>query len=113
MSAHTPTPWEVEAPNSKTEEFEEWRHTNKYSVRGPCPQGSPCISFQICQLSSVNSNEAEDAAHIVKCVNAHDDLVKALKASVAILEKIDTLRHISPEFDALDNARAALAKAGA
>jgi hypothetical protein len=39
------------------------------------------------------------------------ELREALEAAMPILERLDTLRHIDPNYPALDKARAALAKA--
>ena len=42
---------------------------------------------------------------------AAPELYEALVDCAAALERVDTLRHLDPEFPALDKARAALAKA--
>lgn len=42
---------------------------------------------------------------------AAPDLLEALKECEAVLSRVDTLRHVSPEFPALDKARAAISKA--
>lgn len=51
--------------------------------------------------------QAEYAAHIVKCVNAHDELVEALQAMMTHMG-MDEDEWNKPTFD---QARAALAKA--
>ena len=96
MSAHTPTPWEVI----------EVKNEGDYGDGGPDPS-SGFDSFAICDANgrticdtlnsevAMVSEEADedgvyawdevgkaDAAHIVRCVNAHDALVRALKALV-------------------------------
>lgn len=38
------------------------------------------------------------------------DVAESAQAALPALERMDTLRHIAPEFDELDNLRAALAR---
>lgn len=53
----------------------------------------------------------DDAAHIVKCVNCHDDLLEALKLCAAVCAG-ETM-HKMGLIEALEQARAAIAKATA
>lgn len=62
--AHTPTPWFIDALRES---------------RGVAPK------FTVCTLSGEEHTiaptiDATDAAYIVKCVNAHEELVAALRA---------------------------------
>lgn len=52
-----------------------------------------------------------DAAHIVRCVNAHDDLVAALREMTDRFEALRELHKYGPSTLTV-SARAALAKAG-
>jgi hypothetical protein len=65
---HTPTPWRVT--------------TTAY--------GRPLIESsdgtEICKLFSYNSEGYATADHIVRCVNAHDELVAALEYALSLLE---------------------------
>lgn len=108
--AHTATPWTVEPPNCDDAQGD-GRITYKYSVRGPGVP--PTISFQICQLSSINSNEADDAAFIVKACNSHDDLVHQLKETLRMLEA--AYRELGMSFNGkrVVAAQSALKQAGA
>ena len=80
MSKHTPTPWKHELDN-------------RISSDG---------------MIFVKCFDDNDAAHIVKCVNAHDELVAALEQihlySVGLAEPTRT------EIDIFDIARSALEK---
>ena len=71
MTQHTPTPWETEDDTTRI-----WR-------RGDCEneivfvRGYDNAHPDVQQEKSLDENLA-NAAHIVKCVNAYDDLVAAL-----------------------------------
>jgi hypothetical protein len=97
MSAqHTPTPWDVIVSASRLCHVET-AHDN------PAGAGMPVCSVPV--------KRAEDAGFIVLACNAHDELVAAL----AMFERVGYGASID-QFafhDALVNARAALAKAGA
>jgi hypothetical protein len=63
MSTHTPTPWTTH------------RHAEGVDLIGPD------LGFTIGEIFADPAANAEaNAAHIVKCVNAHDELVAALMA---------------------------------
>lgn len=66
-ATHTPTPWEV---------IEEEGYVAAY-IDGPEPKDVGMIS---CEL---NQNGLANASFIVRAVNAHEDLVKALKKAHA------------------------------
>ena len=61
----------------------------------------------VCEIGERNEENLANAALIVRCVNAHDDLVKAVEACLAMLDN----RHWNGDMVA--HARAALAKARA
>lgn len=88
MNKHTPTPWNFEgrAVYSQTE------------------------GEDICIVDSGNRKvDVANAAHIVRCVNSHEALVKALEDCVRIFEnELSGLAVIGPE---LRQARAAVAAA--
>lgn len=76
MSAHSPTPWKA-SPYELTEIVDNDDNTI-----------TACYGSE----TSVSEDEA-DAAHIVKCVNAHDDLVERYNALLAVCEEgVDVLQ---------------------
>ena len=86
---HSPTPWHIE---SGTEEIVTANH--RFVAQVALDDGP---------------QTAIDAAHIVKCVNAHDGLVEALKeAKEALLEPGDSWDNAERAYEL---AEAALAKA--
>lgn len=91
--SHTPTPWYA----SKTE-----------------GKGRAYIAATgIGNVVDAGSVSHGDAAHIVRCVNAHDELVAALRAIVAAWEAVGPMEQVpeSINVDELwDAARVALAK---
>jgi Tat protein secretion system quality control protein TatD with DNase activity len=89
MTAHTPTPWGIPVAD----------HTNsQYDIFGD--------HWEL----AAKCSDRDNALHIVRCVNAHDELVAALR-------KIENL-HASGDVNvwadrlccAINTARAALAK---
>lgn len=97
MTEHTPTPWRAD-----------WRDI--YDSNGD----------KICTFSEYNPQWEDDetfvrseanASHIVRCVNSHDALVKALEDMVDNFneEKLEWM--VSAEKGAVANARAAIAAA--
>lgn len=63
--------------------------------------------------SPMNSTVRADSELIAAAVNALPallDVAESAQAALPALERMDTLRHIAPEFDELDNLRAALAR---
>lgn len=80
---HTPTPWRVEADTTLI-----WGDCNPddNSTRG---MGYPIAKCNINPSGNWSTGPyadegAANAAHIVKCVNLHDELVEALKQAYAV-----------------------------
>lgn len=86
MTAHTPTPWEVS-------------NTNNIVARHQTPELVAKLS-KTSNLERASLNRA-NAAHIVKCVNAHDALVAvavlAAKLNVAGAENALKLAGVEVE----------------
>lgn len=96
-ATHTPTPWTIK-PNQKYLIVAGVPNMDKGRV-------ASCASYD-------HSSEAEaNAAHIVRCVNAHDELVLNLRAAEAYIKVVAD--HTGLEPTVLLRIRAALAKAGA
>jgi hypothetical protein len=88
-TSHTPTPWEVCG----------------HYIRPKLPESG----IQIAEFPLFLENHKANAAHIVRCVNAHDDLVAALqRAQMAMLGYAHRNNIILAALDATD---CALAKA--
>jgi hypothetical protein len=98
-TSHTPTPW---------------RNGKKYKSDIYTGDGSKTIA-RVIFGNILSSQAAADAAHIVHYVNAHDDLVAALKFMISEFKSAisaATQGNGDPEIYAgLIQARAALAKA--
>jgi len=92
MSA-TPTPWYASAEDMSTIPS---RGIAIYAKQGP---------LEVCPAIA---NRTSDAALIVTAVNAHDDLVDALRDLLRVAE---TSGDFSEEWPEVQSARAALAKA--
>ena len=97
MENNTPTPWEIRPG-----------HANQIQRANAPPGMGKAIAA---------CADDHDAAHIVKCVNVHDDLAKVLKLSTNVLE---TMHAIEADDDArrmlgdlIMANRAVLEKAGA
>ena len=116
---HTPTPWKVAANLDKDFPF---RVDGQPTEETPCGF-SPCLVFG--NGTSNRGVAKANATHIVSCVNAHDDLVAALKRllSEAVPAACDcrgggdnivkmTDREWEAVVSASDQARAALKKCG-
>ena len=91
MIAHTPTPWFVGAQNDAL-----------YVISGRAPSlnnDDPWHDAPREPVAMVYGDK--DAAHIVRCVNAHDELVAALKEIAGKGDSVNQFARI---------ARAALAK---
>jgi hypothetical protein len=69
---HTPTPWE-------------FRDNGSDNGLDPCF----CVVGEPREYGLVDHFATENAEHIVKCVNAHDEIVAALKAYADICEDDD------------------------
>ena len=74
---HTPTPWQI--------------NKNNY-CKIEVPKINSDNTFEIAML-----NNATNAAHIVKCVNLHDELVEALNVLMMYGDNCDS----HPEFENL------------
>lgn len=90
MSAHTPTPW-----------FHETRRTLA-RIQGTAAPGERLVASGV---------SPEDAEHIVRCVNAHDELVEALRKIVDVEDDAGKSPYERMSLTATI-ARVALAKAG-
>lgn len=96
VTQHTPTPWLVDAGKSDV------------------VLGGNCNPLQFVSHDSRNA----DAAHIVRCVNAHDDLVDRIAMLERALQAIINTNPVADyvlDIHALEIrniARAALAKVG-
>jgi hypothetical protein len=88
MNAHTPTPWFIVANHTK----------DQYEFVGGKDQ---------CLLAGHSSHQP-DAQHIVRCVNAHDDLIAALQDIAQQTCPPDSIGYAMAQ-----KARAALAKVSA
>jgi hypothetical protein len=104
MAEHTKTPWKVAGQDHKVRIDSKKQTVARANVVWSGAEGE-----------SIGYPEAEaNAAFIVRCVNAHDDLVKALRTIVdgASADVSDTAIVIGSDAKAaLAFARAALAKA--
>jgi len=102
VTKHSPTPWRV----------------IRFGIGGPCiVEGSDDGFRFIASPTSRNTDPAVerqqqdvDAAHIVKCVNHHDELVAALGDLVDDYRAICRAAGWQPDGRKYDNARALLAK---
>lgn len=101
---HTPTPWEVSGygafetlirASSGDGNGRKVAATWISDARAKRRDGETTSDFyersRALHLKHARANEA-NAAHIVKCVNLHDELVEALKVAV---EEIKDLRHFA------------------
>lgn len=91
-AAHTPAPWHVQHPRGFVRP-QVW-----------CQQG---LLFYVEQLPGGEAEAKANAAHIVHCVNAHDELVAALRFCV----QYDGGECLGDHPAQLEAAHAALAKA--
>jgi hypothetical protein len=96
---HTPTPWYVAAMNDCLFIFD--RAPSPAPYDGPIPGGSPATVIAKLDYPKADAN----AAFIVRAVNAHDDLVKALEQIAGMDDK-----PVPGAYARI--ARAALSKAG-
>ena len=85
MSAHTPTPWRC--------------------TYGGTPLRAKRIAFKDESIANcVGPQSMSNAAHIVRCVNAHDELVAALRLVRPEIAKLkgDALRQIDAALAKLE-----------
>ena len=87
----TPTPWGISKTNNCIIVIEDG-------------------AFEVAECFDDDGGGAEDAAHILKCVNAHDDLVAACMAALRTPNVNTTDPHSGETPESL--IRMALAKAG-
>lgn len=103
---HTPTPWETVELNP--ESWHIWPNNGKDTFR-----------IATCYCHQLGGEDAKaNAAFIVRAVNAHDDLVAALRKLIGDFEseihnEYDGTSMLEDRLAEIDYARAALAKAGA
>ena len=99
MSNHTPTPW-IRYGGGK----------RRWSV------GRAGGGYCICQMTQ-NDEAAANAAHVVRCVNSHDDLLAACEKAYAALGKVPIKLEPTapgwqePIMEAFAELRTAIAKA--
>lgn len=105
VPAHTPTPWHVNDADESHVIIQDDKGEYVAHVADP-------------YFSVASGKCAKRAAHIVRCVNAHDALVAALKRLVENVEAADdplSLMHylavVAPDTEVWVQARAALAQA--
>lgn len=73
--AATPGPWTAQGPDDEEQKYH-------WSVR--CPSRPPFVSHELCRLSSINSNEEEDATFIAA---ANPAALLAIEAHIEALER--------------------------
>ena len=100
---YTPTPWV----------YDELRPASFYSDDVTGSIIGTCDGFRFAERPA--AEQAANAAHIVKCVNAHDDLVAALSIFLGHDDRFKIAVGGNPNAveKMMEAARAALAKAGA
>lgn len=100
--AHTPTPWTFR-PEAKDEDGEP-AFFSIYDSRGREVANTAGGNFP-------TNIEKRNAEHIVRCVNAHDELVAALRDAIRVMDEGEE-DQLPPDlyFQVFKNARAALAK---
>lgn len=103
MTDHTPTPWVVKSFPTKYPDL------RTYNVNAPFGWREANGKYRCCGVAS-GLDSAADAALIVRAVNAHADLVAALRRMV---DWNDNDQGSGKLEDAINAARAALAKATA
>ena len=99
MSKHTPGPWTAHPPTGGDPDAD----GSKYHWTVRAPGGDSCLSFQLCEISSMNRRED---GHDARLIAAAPELLDALQDAIAIFP-IDS----APKW--LARARAAIEKAGA
>lgn len=93
MSAHTPTPWAIDGGDIAI-------------------GGVVCILADYCGPDYAGTQERiANAAHIVRCVNLHDELVAALDGMVRMFDAKRKAYDMNLNGMEYADARAALAKA--
>lgn len=90
MSKPTPRPWKhfIEVDVSYDSRTGEKIESRNHWIRGP-EKTNVAIAARLFRNGEFNSKEAEaNAAHIVKCVNMHEELVQELKNAKDFLNHI-------------------------
>jgi hypothetical protein len=99
---HTPTPWIIEHGHMQ-------QHTDIRYWQITDGQDAICNN----QFCYAHDSEAK-AAHIVKCVNMHDELVGALERAIVYMkEEFNNIDDTGEEFSIVEQIEQALKKAGA
>ncbi len=82
IAAHTPTPWKVR----------EYKYGKDYTGVIETMDGIYLgeMSCTMGQTKKEDQTPIANAAYIIRAVNAHEDLVTALKASIKLMESKDT-----------------------
>lgn len=100
--SHTPLPWAIH---------------KKYDEDIVSADGKTIIArvlynlYKIPTTNAIRQQVTVDAAHIVRCVNCHDDLLEALQAMVEAFDKHDNCSDLKTTRPVRAVARAAIAKA--
>lgn len=100
-AAHTPGPWTAHPPHGGDPDADGDKH--HWVIRAPGTRGA--VSYQLFQLSSMNTPELE---HDARLISAAPDLLEAL---IAITTVTCIGMDVTPINYAYDRARAAIAKA--
>lgn len=105
--SHTPTPWFVSGVRHKIG-GQEWHGINRYDEAKKKDENIACVGYD--PRSGLGM---ADAQFIVRAVNAHDDLVAAIKAlRAAAMEERPYSKSVHMAV-AMDVSHEALKKAGA
>lgn len=101
----TPIPWDVQNKGSVT--GPSGRHEIVAGVNVDGEKNLP----RICKMPDLSDRSYANAAHIVRCVNSHADLLAACKALVACIHVHGLREPNASSMKILDNAGNAIAKA--
>lgn len=104
---HTPTPWQTDESHFFDDGMQHYQDLDYLEI-----VGSGTVAL-VLDLHSNHEDTKANAAHIVKCVNMHDELVEALEyitKSFPVSEFGDVKKHFS-KLNALATASKALHKA--
>ena len=98
--SHTPGPWNASGPTGSVMQS----YSQPWAV-----VSYPAMLVCGCFGDTPGGDAAAEAN--ARLIAAAPELLASAKECEAILARMDTLRHIEPQFPALDNLRAAIAKA--
>lgn len=109
---HTPTPWVVDG--FKIRAANDTEGTNGRGIAETRVQHNIPLNRHPSAFARQSDTNKANAAHIVKCVNMHNELVEALKA-LHLQALQSNLNSASNDYgmEAIDLAHSALKKAGA